>query len=63
MIFVFVVHIFGGMIQGFLVQARLPGDAPQLGVNGMLLGSFQPGGPDQQTYNCDMMAGAATKVY
>lgn len=50
----------GGIIQGFLVQARLPNDTPLLGTGGMLLGSFQPGS-GQRTYNCDMI-GAATEV-
>ncbi len=50
----------GGIIQGFLVQARLPGNNPQLGVNAMLLGSFQPG-TGHQTYDCDEI-GAATEV-
>ncbi len=47
------VRIVGGIIQGFLVQARLPGNNPQLGMNPMLLGSFRPGTGHQQIYDCD----------
>ncbi len=50
-----------GGINGFLVQARLPGNAPGIGVNPMLLGSFQAGS-GQQTLDCDLMAGAANEV-
>ncbi|XP_064386736.1 putative ferric-chelate reductase 1 isoform X3 [Halichondria panicea] len=50
-----------GGINGFLVQARLPGNAPGIGVNPMLLGSFQAGS-GQQTLDCDLMAGAANEA-
>ncbi len=55
------VRIVGGIIQGFLVQARLPGNNPQLGMNPMLLGSFQPG-TGHQIYDCDGLTGAVSEV-
>ena len=57
----FLVRLFGNTIRGFLVQARMPGDTPSLGVNPMLLGSFQPVS-GQQTLDCDLMAGAADEI-
>lgn len=50
-----------GTIQGFLVQARVPGNTPTLGQIPMLLGSFQPAS-GQQTLPCDMAAGVANQV-
>ena len=47
-------------INGFLVQARVPGDTPTLGQTPMLLGSFQ-NVSGQQTYDCDG-AGVADQV-
>ena len=50
----------GGTIQGFLVQARVPGDSPTLGQTPMLLGSFQTAS-GQQNLACDG-AGVANQV-
>ncbi len=57
----FLVRLFGNSIRGFLVQARMPGDTPSVGVDPMLLGSFQTVS-GQQTLACDLMAGAANEV-
>ncbi len=57
----FLVRLFGNSIRGFLVQARMPGNTPSVGVNPMLLGSFQTVS-GQQTLACDLMAGAANEV-
>ena len=47
-------------INGFLVQARVPGDTPTLGQTPMLLGSFQTVS-GQQNRDCDG-AGVADQV-
>ncbi len=39
----------------------MPGDTPSVGVDPMLLGSFQTVS-GQQTLACDLMAGAANEV-
>ncbi len=57
----FLVRLFGNSIRGFLVQARMPGNTPSVGVNPMLLGSFQTVS-GQQTLACDLAAAAANEV-
>ncbi len=47
--------------RGFLVQARVPGNAPGDGVTPMLLGSFTPGA-GQGAIDCDLDAGVASTV-
>ncbi len=59
---VFLVRLVGNDgIRGFLVQARMPGNTPGIGVNPMLLGSFQTV-TGQQTLACDLVAQAANEV-
>ncbi len=55
------VTLSGGTMRGFLIQARMPGNAPGNGVDPMLLGSFTPT-LGTQNLNCDLVNNAATTV-
>jgi len=61
--FLLTVRLSGDIaFRGFLVQARVPTNMPDINTAAMLLGAFATGGRNQQLLDCDAALGTMDEV-